>query len=132
MYFGFFVIISLWKRIWPFLWTNLKLNHGVCQVWLKLANWFWRRGFLNFINLFLLCHNYLSFEKSMALHLNKLKSPLPKDALCKVWLKLVQWFGRIRWNCEKFTDRQTNRQMDEGRQAIRRFTWALSSGDLNI
>ena len=41
--------------------------------------------------------------------LNKLESPLPKDALCEVWLKLAQWFCRRRWKCEKFTDsrRQT-------------------------
>ena len=30
----------------------------------------------------------------MALHLNKLESPLPKDALFQVWLKLTQWFWR--------------------------------------
>ena len=29
-----------------------------------------------------------------ALHLNKLETPLPKDALCQVWLKLAQWFWR--------------------------------------
>ena len=33
-------------------------------------------------------------KKDWALYLNKLESPLPKDALCQVWLKLVQWF---RW-----------------------------------
>ena len=31
----------------------------------------------------------------MALPLNKLESPSPKDALCKVWLKLARWFWRI-------------------------------------
>ena len=34
-------------------------------------------------------------RKGMALHLNKLKSPSPKDALCQVWLKLAQWFLRF-------------------------------------
>ena len=32
--------------------------------------------------------------KGMALHLNKLKSPSPKEALCEVWLKLAQCFLR--------------------------------------
>ena len=32
--------------------------------------------------------------------LNKLKSPSPKDALCQVWLKSVQWFWR--WRFYKF------------------------------
>mgnify|MGYP003691692401 CR=1 FL=1 len=33
--------------------------------------------------------HYLPLEKGGALHLNKLQSPSPKDALCKVWLKLA-------------------------------------------
>ena len=33
----------------------------------------------------------------MVLHLNKLESPTPKDALWQVWLKLVQWFLRRRF-----------------------------------
>jgi hypothetical protein len=28
------------------------------------------------------------------LHLNNLESPPPKDDLCKVWIKLAQWFWR--------------------------------------
>ena len=40
------------------------------------------------------------------------KSPSPKDALCKVWLKLAQWFCRRRWKCEKFTDRWTDGQTE--------------------
>ena len=31
------------------------------------------------------------------LHFNKLESPLPKKALCLVWLKLAQWFLRRRF-----------------------------------
>ena len=34
-----------------------------CQDCLKLAQWFWRRGFLNFVNVFLLFCNYLPLEK---------------------------------------------------------------------
>ena len=44
--------------------------------------------------IFLLFRNYLSLENSLTLHLNKLESPLPRDALCQVWLKLTQWFWR--------------------------------------
>ena len=42
----------------------------------------------------------------------KLESPSPKDALCQVWLKLAQWFWRMRWKCEKFTDGRTDRWTD--------------------
>ena len=37
--------------------------------------------FFNFVNVFSLFHNYLPFEKTEALHLNKDSSPSPKDAL---------------------------------------------------
>jgi hypothetical protein len=33
--------------------------------------------------------------EELSLQLNKLKSPLPKDDLFQVWLKLAQWFGRF-------------------------------------
>ena len=66
---------------------------ALCQVWLKLTQWFWRRRFLNFINVFSLFRN-LPWEKDGALHLNKIESTLPKDALCQVWLKKTPWFWR--------------------------------------
>ena len=111
------------------------------QVWLKMAKWFWRRRFLDFVNVFSLFRNYLSLEKGGALHLNKLESPSPKDALCQVWLKLAQCFWRKRWKCEKFTDTQTDRQTDRrtdrrtDRQTTddrwsEKLTWAFSSGEL--
>ena len=70
---------------------------ALCQVWLKLAQWFLRRRFFNFVNVFLLFRNYLPLEKGGALHLNKVEYPSPEDALCQVWLKLVQWFWRRRF-----------------------------------
>ena len=53
--------------------------------------------FLKFVNAYALFHNYLPLKKGGALHLNKLESPLPQNALCKVWLKLGQWFWRRRF-----------------------------------
>ena len=71
----------------------------LCQVWLKLAQWFSRRRSFNFVNVhvFSLFRSYLPLEKRGTLHLNKIEFPSPKDALCKVWLKLAQWFWRKRW-----------------------------------
>ena len=65
-------------------WTNL--NPLLCQLWLKLAQWFWRNRFLKFVNVFSLFPYCLPFEIGGALHLNKIDFPSPKDALCKVWL----------------------------------------------
>ena len=55
------------------------IKDTLCKVWLKLAQWFWRRRFLNFIDIFSLFPNYLPLEKVGALHFNNLKSPSPKD-----------------------------------------------------
>ena len=71
------------KKTHYYLYENLLVLHlkklespspkdALCQVWLKLAQWFWRRRFLNFVNVFLLFLNYLSLEKGWAVHLNKL------------------------------------------------------------
>ena len=60
-----------------------SLKDVLCQVWLKLAMWFWRRRFWYFIDVFLLFHNYFPLEKETALHLYKLDSPSTKNALCQ-------------------------------------------------
>ena len=95
-------------------------KNALCQVWMKLAQWFWRRRFLNVINVLSLFRNYLPLEKDQALHLNNLESPLPKNALCQFWLKLDQWFWRRRWKCEKFTTTTTTMTTENGHILIRK------------
>ena len=56
----------------------------LCQVWLKLAHWFWRRRFLYDPTPFFHFCDYLPFEEDLALYLNNLESPLPKDDLYQV------------------------------------------------
>jgi hypothetical protein len=51
------------------------------KVWLKLAQWFWRRRFLNDPTPFLHFCDYLPFEEDLALYLNKLDFPSSKDNL---------------------------------------------------
>ena len=75
----------------------LSPKDDLCQVWLKLTQWFCRRRFLKSINVFSLFRNYLPLEKGRGLHLNKLEPPSPKDVLCQVWLKLAQWFWKRRF-----------------------------------
>ena len=102
MIFKFVNVFSLFRNYLPFekdgtLHLNqLDFKNDFCDVWLKLSQWFWRRRFFNFVNVFSLIRNYLPLEKGGALHLNKLESPLPKNALCEVWLKLDHWFWRRR------------------------------------
>ena len=56
------------KDIVSFLKTIFKVESPfpkdtLCQVWLKLAQWFLRRRFLNFVNVFSLYRYYLPFER---------------------------------------------------------------------
>ena len=51
--------------------TMSPLHQRMLCAKLVLARWFWRRRFLNFVNIFLQFHNYLPQEKGVALYLNK-------------------------------------------------------------
>ena len=111
MYFCYFVTIYPWKRAWPFIWKKyfFPFAKDVCA---KFEGWNLQSGsgedFLNFVNTFLLFRYCLPKGKDVALHLNELESPSPKDALCHIWLKLAQWFWRKSRNCKKGrTNRQT-------------------------
>jgi hypothetical protein len=74
----------------------------LCQVCLKLAQWFWRRRFLNDPTTFLHFCNDLLFEEDLTFYLNKIEFPLPKDNLYQVWLNLAGWFWRRRFK-KKFS-----------------------------
>jgi hypothetical protein len=110
------VIISPLKRTWPFIWTNLNSLHP--RIICTKFDWIWPAGsekedFLKFSVYFY----YLPLEKGYPLLLNKLESPSPKDDLCQVWLKLVQWFWRRSRKCKSL---QTDRQTDTAQWAIRK------------
>jgi hypothetical protein len=85
VYFYCFTIISPW--IIPLHLNKLESpppKDDLCQVWLKLAQWFWRRRFLNDPNQFLHFCNYLPFEEDLALYLNKLEFTSHKDNVYQV------------------------------------------------
>ena len=65
MYLAISNIISLWKRVGTVILNKLEFpvpKNVLCQVCLKLAEWFWRRRFLNLVNDFPLCCYYLPLE----------------------------------------------------------------------
>ena len=98
MYFCNFVIISQCKKVWPFHLNKLKSSlprDAFCQVWLKLAQWFWRRRFFKIVNVFLLFHNYLPLEK-LGPFIKRTWVVSFNDDLWQVWLKLAPWFWK-RW-----------------------------------
>ena len=77
MYFHHFIIISPWKEVGPFIWTNFNTHHPVMLCAQFGWNWlrFLRRRFLYFLNVFSLLRNYLPLEKGGALHWHKFESP---------------------------------------------------------
>jgi hypothetical protein len=82
VYFYSFTIISPWKTkgLSPSF-EQIETpspKDNLCQVWLKLAKWFWRR-FLNDPTPVLHFCDYLPFEEDLAFYLNKLEFPSPKD-----------------------------------------------------
>ena len=127
MYFPYFVIISPWKKSVA---LHIKKLESSWRMLCSKFGWNWPRGsgegdFYNFVNVFYLFGNYPPLEKDGALHLNKYESPSPKDALCQVWLKLVWWFWRRRWKCEKFSTMTTDKT-----NWSEKLTWAFGSGEL--
>ena len=123
----FFVIISPWKRVGPFIWTNVNPLHP--RVLCVKFGWNWPIGsgedFFYFANVVSLFRNYLPLEKGGNHHLNKPESHLPKVALCQIWMKLAQWFWRRRWKCEKFkTTTTTTTTTTDNRQRSLRLRWA--------
>ena len=69
---------------------------------MKLAQWFWRRRFLNFVNVYSLFHNYLPLEKGVAFIRRNL-NPFHPRMLCAKF----GWFRKRRCICKKFKDRRT-------------------------
>ena len=72
------MLIKIWKTLFSRFWMILhlimdklespSLKNTLCQVRLKLVQWFWRRRFLKFVNLFSLFRYYLPLEKGVALY----------------------------------------------------------------
>ena len=86
MYFRYFVIISPWKRVGPFIWTNLNLvTQGLCVPSLvEIASVVLEKKiFFNFVIVLSLFCYYLLLEKDEAFYLNKLDSDSSKDACTK-------------------------------------------------
>ena len=91
MYFRYFIIIFPWKRT-----ESQSLKDALCQVWFKLAHWFWRSR--SKISLMYFCYfEIISPWKRAWPLIWKNLNPLNPRMLCAnyVWLKLASWFLRI-------------------------------------
>ena len=86
--FSLFFYYIIWK----------KHCHSFEQTWTSFTQGCFALGLVEIGTVFLLnnfCWTIFKvLEKGVLLHLNKIESPLPKDALRHVWLKLSQWVWR--------------------------------------
>ena len=125
---GFRHLIKWWSpdKIISFEKNRIIFTQECCVS--SQAQWFWRRKFLNFINVFSQLRNYLPFEKDLALHLKKLESTVPKHALCQVWFSwpISSWEEDI-WIVYTQADRQTDGQTYDGKTGDQKSSLELSA-----
>ena len=93
---------------------------ALCQVWLKLAQWFWRRNFFNFFNVFSLFCNYLPLKKAGPFIWTKLNPLYPGILSAKFGSNCPSGSGEDENVKSLQTDRRTDRQTDDVRQVIRK------------
>ena len=122
-----------WKKDMAFIWKKLEFTSSedaLCQVWLYMAQWFWRQRYSNFVNVFqLICYN-LPFEKDMALHLKKNWVPTTKGCFVPSLdeigpavheKKMKMWKVYRNWQMDSWV---TNNRQSE------KLTWAFSIDEL--
>ena len=101
------IIISFFGIKWSFISKNLSPHHTRMLCAKFGWNWTSRSG----EDFFLKTYNICIFDILVLFPIakgNKLESPLPEVALCKIWLKVAQWFLKKDKNMKSLqTDRWT-------------------------
>mgnify|MGYP003683194777 CR=1 FL=1 len=107
---------------------------ALCQVWLKLAQWFWRRRFLHFVNLFSLFRNYLPLEKERTFIWTNLNPLLPRMHYAKFGWNWPSGSGEKDKNVKSLRQQRRRRQRRHTTDKFwsEKLTWTLGSGELNF
>ena len=61
IYFHYFIIISTWKKEGSFIKKKIEFllfKDDLCEIWFKLAQWFWRKRFFKILNVFSQFRNF--------------------------------------------------------------------------
>ena len=89
-------LYQVWLKLAQWFWRrNLNPHHPrmLCAKFVELAHWFWWRRLLNFVKEFRYFVIISSRKRAgPSFEQNYIMSPSPKDAVCQVCLKLAQWF----------------------------------------
>ena len=125
MHYRYFVVISPWKRAWPFM-SQLRSLHQGCfvLVWLKLAQWFLRKRFLNFVYESSLFRSYLPWKRAWSF-LWKTEIPFTKGCFVP---SLVEIGPVVLEKMMKMWSLQTDIRTDD--RWSEKFTLAFSSGEV--
>ena len=119
----------VWKRAGSFIWTNLNPLHQGCI----LARWFWRKIFLNFVNVFLLFRKSSPLGKGRGLSFEQTWIRFTQGCFVPSLVEIGLVVRRRRWKCEKFTTtttRTTTTQRTTDKFWSEKLTWAFGSGEL--
>ena len=120
--------ISFWEKNDVLLLKKIESplpKDFICQLELKLCQWFWRIRIVKVVNVILLCCYYISLKIGHCSYFNKFKSSLPNDALCQVWLKLTPGSGKFKPKCKSLWRQQWRQTKEFWSEKL---TWAFSSG----
>ena len=92
----FVIICPPWKKLGPFICTNLNLLHPR----MLCAQWFWWSRFLNFVNIFSLFCYYLPSIKGVVLFNNKTmdKGQNFCQFITSYWLVINKEDTPLNWN----------------------------------
>ena len=132
MYFPYFVIISPWKSEA----LHLKIlkspspRDALCLVWFKLAQWFWGRRFLNFVNVFSLFSNNLPWKREGPLIWTNLNPLYPRMLCAKFGWNWPSGSGGEDENVKSLQQRRQQRWRTKDKFWSEKLTWVFGSGEL--
>ena len=109
---------------------NPSQKDSLCPVWLKLAQWFLRRRYFNFVNVFSLLRYYLPLKRAgsfISTNLNSLYLRMFVSNLVDIGSVIMEKKMKM-WKIYRQTKIRRNRRTIDNRRSEKP-TWAISSGE---
>ena len=100
------------------LWESPSINDALCQIWLKLAQWFWRRRFFFILSMYFRYFVHISPWKRVELLIWTNLNPLHPRMLCAKfgW----NWLSGFTTTTTTMTTTTTTTKTDNGQILIRK------------
>ena len=110
MYFRYFVIISPWKRAMRFIWKKTWIpitQECILPSLVEIGTVDLEKKIFKFSQCIFAISQLSPLGEKRAHSFEQIWNPFTQGCLVQVWLKLVEWFWRRRWKCDKFTTTPT-------------------------